>query len=87
MGNAMTSHGHYEINDRAERGAETSHGFPTRVAAGVVILVALVFVDATPRMVPDAIVNAQPITKKAAPSACGADSAAQKLAFLIGNSA
>lgn len=82
----MTSHGHFEINDHAGRGAETSHGFPTRVAAAVVILVALVFVDATLLTAPDALVNAAE-QRGAAPSACGADSAVQKLAFLIGNSA
>lgn len=72
----MTSQWPYEGDDDAVRETETPLGFPTRVAAAIVILVALTFLDATPRLAIDAV-NAQPRTEQFVPSACGADAVAR----------
>ena len=45
----MTSQWQVELDD-AGRQTETSRGLPARPAAALLILVALTFIDATPRM-------------------------------------
>ncbi len=72
----MTSQWPHESNDDAVRATETPLGFPTRVAAGIVTLVALTFLDATPRLAIDPV-DAQPRTEQFVPSACGADAVAR----------
>ena len=49
----MTSQWQVELDD-AGRQTETSRGLPARPAAALLILVALTFIDATPRMALDA---------------------------------
>ena len=72
----MTSQWPYENNDDAMRASQTPHGFPTRVAAAVVTLVALTFLDATPHLGVDAG-QAQPRAEQYVPSACGAEAVAR----------
>jgi len=74
MENEMTSQWPQENNDDAVRATETPIGFPTRGAAAIVTLVALTFLDATPRVTID---DAQPRTEQFVPSACGADAVAR----------
>jgi hypothetical protein len=76
MENEMTSQWQVELDD-AGRQTETSRGLPARPAAALLILVALTFVDATPRMALDAEFIEQPRTEQRAPSACGAEAVAR----------
>jgi cell division protein ZapA (FtsZ GTPase activity inhibitor) len=76
MENEMTSQWQVELDD-AWRQTETSRGFPARPAAAIVILVALMVIDATPRMALDAEFIEQPRTEQRAPSACGAEAVAR----------
>jgi hypothetical protein len=64
-------------SDDAGRRMETSRGFPTRIAAAIVILATLTLVDATPRLALDAEFTEQPHTQQSAPSACGAEAVAR----------
>ena len=72
----MTSQWQVELDD-AGRQTETSRGFPARLAAAIIILVALMVIDATPRMALDAELIEQPRTEQHAPSACGAEAVAR----------
>jgi len=76
MENEMTSQWQVELDD-AGRQTETSRGLPARPAAALLILVALTFIDATPRMALDAEFIEQPRTEQRAPSACGAEAVAR----------
>ena len=67
----MTSQWPVEIDD-AEQQAETPHGFPARIAAAIVIVAALMLVDASPPMAPEA-----ERTEQDRPSACGAEAVAR----------
>ncbi len=73
----MTSDWQYEANDAAQRATGASHGFPTRIAAAIVILVALVFMDTAPRSAFDAGFGEQPRPEQRAPAACGAEAVAR----------
>ena len=70
----MTSQGYYGINEHAGRETETPHGFPTRFAAAISILLALSFVEATPQMAFDPV---SPRPEQYVPSACGAEAVAR----------
>ena len=72
----MTSQWQVEL-DEAGRQTETSRGLPARPVAALLILVALTFMDATPRMALDAEFTGQPRTEQGAPSACGAEAVAR----------
>ena len=72
----MTSQWQVEFDD-AGRPTETSRGFPARIAAAIVILATLMFVDATPRMALDAESDKQSRTEQHTPSACGAEAVAR----------
>jgi hypothetical protein len=76
MENEMTSQWQVEFDD-AGRQTGTSPGFPARLAAAIVMLVALTLVDATPRIALDAEFTEQPRTEQPAPSACGAEAVAR----------
>ncbi len=72
----MTSQWQVEIDD-AGQPAEAPRGFPARIAAAIVILAALTFVDATPQMAPGFESVEQPRTEHVTPSACGAEAVAR----------
>jgi hypothetical protein len=76
MENEMTSQWQVELDD-AGRQTETSRGFPARLAAAIVILVALTLIDSTPRIALDAEFTEQPRSGQGAPSACGAEAVAR----------
>ena len=67
----MTSQWQVEIDDAGQR-AETPRGFPERIAAAVVIVAALMLVDASPQIAPDSEGTVQH-----RPSACGAEAVAR----------
>ena len=67
----MTSQWQVEIED-AGQVAQTSRGFPARVAAAIVIAAVLVLVDASPQITPEA-----ERAEQDRPSACGADAVAR----------
>ena len=69
--------------DRAGRPAEASRGFPARIAAAIVMLAALTFVDATPQLVLDSAA-APPRTERPMPSACGAEAVARAQREVLG---
>lgn len=72
----MTSQWPYESNDDAVHARQTPLGFPTRMGAAIVTLVALTFLDATPHLGLDAG-QAQPRAEQYVPSACGAEAVAR----------
>ena len=72
----MTSQWQVELDD-AGRQTEASRGFPARIAAAIVILVALMFVDATPRLALDSEPSERSRTEQSTPSACGAEAVAR----------
>ena len=67
----MTSQWQVEIDDAGQR-AETPRGFPARIAAAIVIVAALMLVDASPQIAPDS-----EGTEQHRPSACGAEAVAR----------
>ena len=71
----MTSHWQAEFDEG--RQTETSRGFPARLAAAIVILATLTFVDAMPQMAPRSEQAEPPRTERAMPSACGAEAVAR----------
>lgn len=73
----MISQWLYRIDDEAGRAIETSHGFPTRMAAAIVILAAAAFADTTPLMPMDAGFVQRARGEQQAPSACGAEAVAR----------
>ena len=79
----MTSQGQIEIGD-AGRPAETSRGFPARIAAAVVILAALTFMDATPQMASGSEPIEPPRSERTMPSACGAEAVARAQREVLG---
>ena len=79
----MTSQWHLEIDDTG-RQAETSRGFPARIAAAIAILAALTFVDATPQMASGSGTSEQPQLERTMPSACGAEAVARAQRELLG---
>ena len=79
----MTSQWQLEIDDTG-RQAETSRGFPARIAAAIAILAALTFVDATPQMTLGSGTREQPNPERTMPSACGAEAVARAQRELLG---
>jgi len=75
MENEMTLQGQYEHDHGLRR--ESSHGFPTRAAAALVILVALSLIEATPGTALGPAAIKQPRYEQSAPSACGAEAVAR----------
>ena len=67
----MTSQWQVEIDD-AGQPAETPRGFPARIAAAIVIVAALMLLDASPQMAPET-----ERTEQDRPSACGAEAVAR----------
>jgi len=67
----MTSQWQVEIDD-AGQCAQTPRGFPARIAAAIVIVAALVLVDASPQMAPES-----ERIEQERPSACGAEAVAR----------
>ena len=70
----MTLQGQYEHDHGL--GRESSHGFPTRAAAALVILVALSLIEATPGTALEPAIK-QSRYEQSAPSACGAEAVAR----------
>ena len=79
----MTSQWQVEIGD-GWRPAETPRGFPARIAAAIVILAALTFVDATPQMARGSGPGEQPRAERSMPSACGAEAVARAQREVLG---
>ena len=73
MENEMTLQGQYEH----DHGRESTHGFPTRAAAALVILVALSLIEATPGTALEPAAIKHPRYEQSAPSACGAEAIAR----------
>ncbi len=79
----MTSQWQLTTDDTGQQ-AETSRGFPARIAAAIGILAALTFVDATPQMASRSEPAAQPRTERPMPSACGAEAVARAQRKVLG---
>ncbi len=79
----MTSQWQVEIGD-GWRPTETSRSFPARIAAAIVILAALTFMDATPQMVPGSESTEQARPERTMPSACGAEAVARAQREVLG---
>ena len=67
----MVSQWPVDIDDGRQR-AQTPCGFPARIAAAIVIVAALVFVDGSQQLAPES-----QRTEQDRPSACGADAVAR----------
>ena len=79
----MTSQWQIEIGDGA-RSAEMSRGFPARIAAAIVILAALTFMDATPQMASGSEPANQAHAERTMPPACGAEAVARAQREVLG---